>query len=91
MHEPSVVIRYMDLFHPIDAPEGGDAYAHFADATRGFTEELGCRDAHPSDKRKTRLRSARSMICIPTKASNREPNTHLPVTQSSRFAFPAVA
>ena len=48
MNEPSLLIRYMDLFHPVDVPEGGDAYAHFADAARSFTEELGCEDGRRS-------------------------------------------
>jgi hypothetical protein len=48
MNEPPVVIRYMDIFHPIDAPDGSNAYAHFADVARGFTEELGCEDGHRS-------------------------------------------
>ena len=48
MTAPPLVIRYMDLFHPVDAPEGADPYAHFADAARAFTEELGCEDRQRS-------------------------------------------
>ena len=49
MNEPLVLaIRYMDLFHPIEAPQEGDAYAHFAEAAQSFTEELGCEDGQRS-------------------------------------------
>lgn len=48
MNEPSVLLRYMDIFHPIDAQEGSDTYAHFAEAARGVTEELGCEDGQRS-------------------------------------------
>jgi hypothetical protein len=48
MNEPSVLIRCMDVFHPVDAPDGSNTYSHFADAARGFTEELGCEDGHRS-------------------------------------------
>src|SRR4051812_7657943 len=48
MNEPSVVIRYMAPFHPVDAPQEGDACANFAHATQRFTEDLGCEDGHRS-------------------------------------------
>ncbi len=48
MAEPSVVIRYMDLFHPVHAPAGRDPYGHFAEAAQAITEELGSRDGQRS-------------------------------------------
>jgi hypothetical protein len=48
MSESSILIRYGDIFHPVDAPTGGDAYAHFARAARSLTEELGCEDGRRS-------------------------------------------
>ena len=48
MNEPSVLLRYMDIFHPTVAPEGSDTYAHIAEAARGLAEELGCADGHRS-------------------------------------------
>ena len=44
MTEPSILLRYMGIFHPVEAPEGRDAYAHFADPARSFTEDFGCKD-----------------------------------------------
>lgn len=43
-----VLIRYMDLFHPVDAPEGRDPYGHFGEEARVITEELGCEDRQRS-------------------------------------------
>ncbi len=48
MDQPRVVIRYMDLFHSLDAPEHGDIYGHSAEAVRTITEELGCEDGQRS-------------------------------------------
>lgn len=48
MNASPVVIRYMDLFHPLDAPESGDPYPQYADATRAITEEFGCGDGQRS-------------------------------------------
>lgn len=48
MNDPSVLIRYMDMFYPLDAPEGSDPYGHFAEAVQAVTEELGCEDGQRS-------------------------------------------
>ncbi len=48
MDQPSVLIRYMDLFHPIDVPEGRNRYAYFAEEAGAITERLGCEDRHRS-------------------------------------------
>ena len=48
MDQPSVLIRYMDLFHPIDVPEGRNRYAYFAEEARAITERLGWEDRHRS-------------------------------------------
>lgn len=48
MDESCVMIRYMDLFHPVEAPEDRPPYSHFAEAARTITEELGCEDGQRS-------------------------------------------
>ncbi len=48
MNQPPLVIRYMDLFHPVDAPEGSDPYGRFAEVAQAITEELGCEDGQRS-------------------------------------------
>lgn len=48
MGQSRVVIRYMDLFHPVDAPDDGDVYGHVAEVVRTITENLGCADRHRS-------------------------------------------
>ena len=48
MDQSRVVIRYMDLFHPVATPEGRDGYGHVAEAARTIAEALGCGDGQRS-------------------------------------------
>ena len=48
MTAPALVVRYMDLFHPVDAPEGSDPYPHYGGAVQSIAEELGCQDGQRS-------------------------------------------
>jgi len=48
MDQTSVLIRYMDLFQPVDVPDGRDRYAHFAQEARAIAQSLGCEDGQRS-------------------------------------------